>query len=310
MHIRKGMIASLLGLAGLYLLGSVSVADQGLLRSPDSIPVYEPKFYPYAEGEKAVYKATWNGLVAVATAVIYTTRTVVDGKDVYYVQVKAQTSRVLDFFWKMRDTISSTFTAGRLSPLHFTFNQRENSRIVDTEARYNRSTNRWVVSRRQVGKKTKKYEFGSQHTMDPITAVYLARSVEYKVGDRLYFNVFGGRHRYLLELYVASKEPVEMESGEVIEAFRIVPRVRNVTKKGYAQRFNEAAVWISADERRLPIKMSSKIVFGNIYIELIQDRIGMRSIAAESRARASRSAPTNLSDAMTSRSAHAAALPN
>jgi hypothetical protein len=306
----KRTIASLFGFAALFLLGSVSVADRGLLKSPESVPAYEPKFYPYAEGEKAVYKATWNGLVSVATAVIYTTRTVVDGKDVYHVRVEAQTSRVLDLIWRMRDTISSTFVAGGLSPLRFTFNQRENSRIIDTEARYNSSTNRWVVSRRQAGKKTKKYEFDSQHTVDPITAVYLARSVEYKVGDRLYFNVFGGRHRYLLELYVARKEPVEMESGRVIEAFRIVPRVRNVTKKGYAQRFNEAAVWISADERRLPVKMSSKIVFGSIYLELIQDKTGVPSTASDSRRPASRSIPRDISDAMLNRPAHAAALPN
>ncbi|HZD42360.1 MAG TPA: DUF3108 domain-containing protein, partial [Terriglobales bacterium] len=148
------------------------------------------------------------------------------------------------------------------------------------------------------------------HTMDPITAVYLARSVEYEVGDRLYFNVFGGRHRYLLELYVAAKEPVEMESGRVIEAFRIVPRVRNVTKKGYARRFNEAAVWISADERRVPIKMTSKIVFGNVYLELVQDKTGMRSIAADSQPGASQSVPTTLSDAATAHSAPAAAFPN
>ena len=282
MLMRKAKILSLVGVAGLFLLGSVAVADQGWLKSLDSVPTYEPKFHPYAQGEKAVYKATWNGILSVATAEIYTTPTVVDGKKVIHVRVEAQTSRLLDLIWRMRDTISSTFDAKGLSPSRFTFNQRENSRIIDTEARYNNSTNRWVVNRQQVGKKTKKYEFDSQNTVDPITAVYLARSVDFKVGDRLYFNVFGGRHRYLLELHVARKEPVEMGSGRVIEAFRIVPRIRNTTKKGYAQRYSEAAVWISADERRLPIKMMSKIVFGNVYLELVQDKTGVQSTAADS----------------------------
>jgi len=268
--------------AALLILGSFSVADQGLLMPPESVPSYAPKFFPYAEGEKAVYKATWNGIISVATAEIYTTPTVVDGKNVYQVRVQAQTSKVLDLIWRMRDTIRSTFDAKGLSPSRFTFNQRENSRIIDTEGNYDSSNNRWVVTRRQVGKKTKKYEFDSHNTIDPITAVYLARSVDFKVGDRLYFNVFGGRYRYLLELHVARKEPVEMASGKVVEAFRIIPSIRNTTKKGYAQRFYEAVIWISADERRLPIKMSSKIIFGSVYLELVQDKIGVQSTTAGS----------------------------
>jgi hypothetical protein len=72
----------------------------------------------------------------------------------------------------------------------------------------------------------------------------------------------------LLELFVEKKEPVALESGETVEAYRIIPRVQNLTKKGYASRFSEATIWISADERRLPIKLSSKIAFGSVHLEL------------------------------------------
>ena len=116
MHMRKPNILIAFGVVVVVLLGAVSAADQGLLQSPDSVPAYEPKFYPYAEGEKAVYKATWNGMIAVATAEVHTTPTVVDGKQVYHVRVEARTSKALDFIWKMRDTIRSTFDAKALLP--------------------------------------------------------------------------------------------------------------------------------------------------------------------------------------------------
>ena len=108
-----------------------------------------------------------------------------------------------------------------------------------------------------------------------------ARGTKLKVGDRLYFNIFGGRYRYLLELLVERKEPVELESGKVVEAYKIIPFIQNTTKGGYAERLNEATIWISADERRLPIKLSSKIAFGSVYMELIQDKHGTQSTAAE-----------------------------
>jgi hypothetical protein len=187
----------------------------------------------------------------------------------------------------MRDTITSTFDAKALSPHHFNFSQRENSRVIDTDAKYDHSGNRWAVNRQQVGKRTKIYQFDSNNTLDPITAIYLARSADFKVGDRLYFKLFGGRYRYLLELFVEKKEPVELQSGKVVEAYRIIPRIQNTTKSGYAGRLNEAVIWISADERRLPIKLSSKIVFGNVYLELIDDKRATQSTANEAKRPAS-----------------------
>jgi hypothetical protein len=249
---------------------SVSIAEEAMIK-PHAVPAYQPKYFPFAGGEKEVYRATWNGMIAVATAEIHTVPTIIDGKKAYQVRVKAQTSRALDLIWRMRDTISSTFDAKALLPSRFTFNQRENSRIIDTDARFDRASKRWEVNRQQAGKQPRVYHFDSNNTLDPITAVYLARSTEFKVGDKLYFKVFGGRYQYLLELFVEKKEPVALESGKTVEAFRIIPRIQNITKKGYASRLNQATIWISADERRLPIKLSSKIAFGSVQLELVDD---------------------------------------
>jgi hypothetical protein len=260
------------------IIYSVSLAGEAMIKA-DAVPAYQPKYFPFAGGEKEVYHATWNGMISVATAEVHTIPIILDGKKVYQVRVEAKTSRALDLIWKMRDTISSTFDAGALLPSRFTFNQRENSRVIDTDARFDHANKRWAVNRRQVGKRPRVYHFDSYNTLDPITAVYLARSTEFRVGDKLYFKVFGGRYQYLLELFVAKKEPVALESGKTIEAYRIIPRVQNITKKGYANRFNEAIIWISADERRLPIKLSSKIAFGSVHLELVDYKQRTQSAA-------------------------------
>jgi hypothetical protein len=262
------------------VLASASQAGEPSVKAPQPLPVYQPKFFPFEAGERALYKAHWNG-IPVGTAEIRTNPVTIEGRKFYQVRVEAQTSKVLDLIWKMRDTISSTFEAKGLSPSRFVFNQRENSRVIDTEAKYNTTTNKWAVDRRQQGKKPRIYEFASQNTLDPITAVYMARSVDLKVGDKLLFNVFGGRYRYLLELAIASKEPIELESGKVVEAFKVVPKITNLNKTGYASRMNEAAIWISADERRMPVKLTSKIFVGTVSMDLVQDKAGTRSALAE-----------------------------
>lgn len=268
------------------LVGSASQAGEAMIKV-DAIPAYQPKYFPFESGEKEVYNASWNGMISVATAEIHTVPTVVDGKKVYQVRVEAKTSRALDLIWRMRDTISSTFDAKALLPSRFTFAQRENSRVIDTEARFDAASKQWAVNRQQVGKKPRVYHFDSNNTLDPITAVYLARSTDFKVGDKLYFKVFGGRYQYLLELFVEKKEPVAIKSGKTVEAYRIIPRVQNITKNGYASRFNEATIWISADERRMPIKMSSKIAFGTVQLELADYKPPTQSTALKSHGPAS-----------------------
>jgi Protein of unknown function (DUF3108) len=262
------------------LMGPVSNGGQVLPIKPEAVPLYHPKLYPFESGERAFYRASWNGLISVASAEIHTTSTVVNGRKIYHVRVQAKSSRVLDLIWKMRDTISSTFDAKALAPSLFTFSQRENSRIIDTVAHYDETSKRWAVHRRQVGKRTKVYEFDSENTLDPLTAVYLARSLDFKPGERLYFKIFGGRYRYLLELQIENKERITLESGKTLEAFKIIPRLQNITKNGYANRVNESVVWISADERRLPVKLSSKIVFGSVYLELVDDKPATPSSSA------------------------------
>ena len=245
---------------------------------PEKVPVYQPKFYPFDGGERAVYKASWNG-IPVATTVIATTSQLIGGKKFYNVRVEAKTSPILDLFWKMRDTITSTIEAKPLAPTRFTFSQRENLKVIDTEAKFDRTAKKWSVYRDE-RTEVKKYEFDQPpNTIDPITAVYLARSQDFKIGDHLYFNIFGGKYRYLLDLEVERREKIQIASGSV-DAFKIVPRIKNVMKEGYAERMNEASVWISADERRIPVMLSSRIFVGSIYIERIEDKVGTQATGA------------------------------
>lgn len=253
----------------------------------DALPNYSPRHHPFQGGEKEVYRATWNGMIAVASAEITTQSAIVDGRPVYQVRVDARSSRALDFIWKMRDTIRSTFDAKAFAPAHFVFNQRENAKVIDTEAKFDPSAKRWAVNRQQAGKRSKIYQFDSNNTLDPITAIYLARSVDFKIGDKLYFKIFGGRYQYLIELLVETKEPIELLSGKTVEAFRIVPRIQNITKNGYAGRLYESLIWLSADERRVPVKLSSKNIFGTVSFELVQEQRMAQSTAGETKRSAS-----------------------
>ena len=245
------------------------LATPSSVENPSETSQLRPKFFPFDKGEKAFYQGSWLG-IPVASAEIETMPVLMNGKKFYQAKVQASTWKYLELIWKMRDSIESVFDSQTMQPQRFVFHQRENRKKIDTTASFDPNTKKWSVDR-QDGKKVNHFEFVSQSTLDPISAVYLARSVDFKIGDTLRLEVFGGKSRYLVMLDIVGKEPITVRDNK-FEAYRIVPRVWNITSSGYAERVRQATVWISADEKRKPLKIVSQAFIGSVSIELVAEK--------------------------------------
>jgi hypothetical protein len=231
---------------------------------------HEPGFNSSDGGEVAVYEASWNG-VPIASARIQARPLWTDGEKFYQVRVQARTWKYLDLIWKMRDSVESVFEAQTLRPRRFVFRQRENRKRIDTTAVFDPEGKKWSVNRRQ-GDKVKEYEFFSQQTLDPISALYWVRSLNFNVGDTLPMEVFGGKSRYRVVLEVVGKERITLR-GRDFDTYKIVPRVWNLTSSGYAARVRQATVWISADEKKRPLKVVSQVFIGSVNIEMVHEEL-------------------------------------
>jgi len=254
----------------LWLGGALlsSAADYG---TTPSQPQAQLGPHPFDYPERVEYVASWNG-IPLASAKIQAAPSVVDGKSLYEVKVSAQTWRYLDPIWKMRDTVESLFDAGSVYPRRFIFRQRENRKSVDTTANFDPGAQKWIV-RRQNGNKVQNSEFIAPRTFDPISATYWARTLDFKVGDSIQLEVFGGKSFYRVILNVVGREKVAVKAGE-FDAYKIVPQVFNLSKSGLAEKVREATVWISADDARMPVKINSKVTIGSVSIEMVRKSAG------------------------------------
>jgi hypothetical protein len=239
------------------------------LGETDALVAHHAKAFPLDAAESAVYQGSWIG-IPVASAEIQTTPLLINGRKFYHARVQASTWKYLELIWKMRDTVESVFDSETMQPHRFVFRQRENRKKIDTTALFDPNTKKWAVHRRD-GAKVKDFEFVSQHTLDPISAVYLARSLDFKIGDTLRLEVFGGKSRYLVMLDIVGKERITVRNNS-FEAYRIVPRMWNISSSGYADRVRHATVWISADERRRPLKIVTQVFIGSVSIELVEEK--------------------------------------
>ena len=256
----------------IFLLALLSLSHAGDLLIGDSVDptLNQPHFYPFDNGESTEYWATWSG-IPVASAKIRLDPLFIEGEKFYQVKVRARSWKYLNFIWKMRDSIESIFEAETFRTRRFVFRQRENRRKVDTIASFDRKSNKWVVER-QKRNKVKRFEFVSRKTFDPISAVYLVRSLDFKAGDTIKMEVFGGKSRYLVTMDVVGRERIATDAG-VFDAYKIVPKVINLSRSGYARRMRQAAVWISSDEKRMLLKIVSRVFIGSVTIELVERKV-------------------------------------
>ena len=67
-------------------------------------------------------------------------------------------------------------------------------------------------------------------TIDPFTATYLVRGLDWKVGVEKVFDVYPGKYQYELRLRCESLVTIDF-NGEKRKAWVIVPKVTHLTRR-------------------------------------------------------------------------------
>lgn len=176
-------------------------------------------------------------------------------------------TKLIDVFYRLRHTSESVFDARTLRPQQFSSHQRENSRERGSEIQFEedgriRSTNY------KSGGETASLDFRSENlTLDPISAAFVARSLPVDQAREISFDVFNGKHRYLISFVVEGREQVAV-GKKTYDAFRVVPSVQKLTDTEGEKRLQSAKIWVSADDSREVLKLESKVMIGKVSAKL------------------------------------------
>lgn len=205
------------------------------------------------------YDVKWQG-ITVASARVEVGES---SESSFKVEATAETAKVISLFYKLNFESESTFENKSLKPIHFRTFQKENSREKLREVFF--SPDGLIKTKyTNNGKIHEPTEFKtSNSTFDPISAAFLARSLPVKVGTKRKFDIFNGKHRYLIELEVEALETISFK-GEEVRAFRVRPSVQKLTDTEGEKRLKYARIWISTDERRDVLKIESQILVGKV----------------------------------------------
>ncbi len=235
---------------------------------PDGVrvPRYSPGPMPFHPGQQLIYEGSWIGIPAAGGKVVLHG----DPGDpaLLSAEIWINTNRLTDKLYKMRDYLREDFSAGSLKPAEVNIRQNEGRRHDIFKVTFDhRDHVVTLVKHGPRGVQTRK--FLSYNPSGPVSGAMMALSQPLEAGDSLSFDAFSGTTRYIFELKVVRRERIGTPLGE-FDAFRIVPTVTYLSDGKINDEVHDTTLWVSADARRLPLRIESAVFIGTVRIDLVK----------------------------------------
>ena len=182
----------------------------------------------------------------------------------WQVKTFAKTNKALDVFRKVRDYITAEGICinGHMQSTLFDANlqERKYSAVKRTEFLWQK--NEVTHTQNQV---TEHFDVPAGH-LSVIDAFLAVRGLDLKPGLTVNIPVFDSRKRYEIEVNIAAKkEMMGAPWGEKVSCIIVHPKLKS---EGIFTNKGEMTLWMTDDERHIPIKMAAKIKFGSIIAQL------------------------------------------
>lgn len=238
--------------------------------SPDLVKVTTPSYRPGSIGFKPrlgvyEYSVSWEGITAASCSV-----TIEKKNNTFLINAAARTYSGIDLFYKLRYEALGTISSQDFTSINLTINHQENSRHKNIQLDF-APEGETITSVRSKGASDpdkKVLSFTPNNlTLDPIGAAFLARSLDWNIGETKHFDVFNGKSRYFISLSAVERTTIDYK-GEERPVLVITPQVRNLTTTKPRAKLREAFIYVSDDEQREVLRIVSSVFIGSVTTEL------------------------------------------
>lgn len=213
--------------------------------------------------EKLVYALSWTG-IPVGTASQEITE---DGITRRIVSI-ARSNDWLSTFFPVEDRIESTYDRTRaLFPglaRHYRLKTREGGRRRDREILFEQE--RKIAHYRNNLDGTKADIPIPADTIDVYGSFYYIRYLPLEIGKSSRINILDSKRLRRVEVRVLRKERIKTVLGEV-DTIVIQPMVAS---EGVFEGKGTVHIWLTADERRIPVRARTKVAVGSVTANLVE----------------------------------------
>jgi hypothetical protein len=220
----------------------------------------------FTAGEKLEYELRWENVVAGSASLEVMPQTTVNGQPAHHFVMTVRSSKIIDMFYKVRNRIDAYADLSMTRSLHYRKKQHEGRHKRDETVRFEWQENRAHYSNYGRGREPIELMEGS---FDPLSALYYTRTNLFEIGGIIERPVTDGKKNVVGRLTVHERESITLQNGRKYDTYRIEPElchVGGVFKEGKGARIE---LWVTADERRIPVRIRSKAIIGSFIGELV-----------------------------------------
>lgn len=206
------------------------------------------------------------GFVTAGEAVMQVTDTIYKGRACLRVDFQVNSKPFFDLIYKVRDRYTTFIDAQGLFPWRFEQHIREGGYERDFIAEFDQINHRAITTEGE-------YPI-PPYVHDIMSAFYIARVYDFSnfvPGQKLHLQNFYKDSTYELDVKYKGKQRVEVTAG-TFDCIILEPLAQ---EGGLFKSEGRVYVWLTDDERKMPVKVSTKIIIGSIESELIEYR-GLR----------------------------------
>lgn len=212
--------------------------------------------------ERLIYDLTWTGIKAgEATLEIKN-----DGDHILIVST-ARSANWVSVFYRVDNRVESLLLKGnpdaRLGhSINYRLKIREGKHRRDKEVVFDpRSSKALYVDYLSNERKEIDVPFP---VFDPLSSFYYLRGLHLEVGRPVFVTIFDSKKVWNVEVQVLRKERVEVPAGE-FDTIVIRPLMKS---EGIFYRKGDIYIWLTDDEKRIPVKLQTKVKIGSINANL------------------------------------------
>ncbi|MDX1775733.1 MAG: DUF3108 domain-containing protein [Desulfobulbales bacterium] len=220
---------------------------------------------PFKPGEKMNYILKYGAIPGGWATLEVLDMEEIDGAKAHHFVMTARSNSFVDIFFKVRDRIDSYTDANMNHSLFYRKDQKEGKTIrkITVDFDWDRNESTYVNF-----DKEPKIIGLMPGSFDPLSVFYYARLHDFQQIAELERPITDGKKNMMGILRVLGRETIKVPAG-TFETLVLEPDLKNVEGVFSKKQKAKIKLWVTADERRLLIKMKSRAKVGSFGAELV-----------------------------------------
>lgn len=224
---------------------------------PSALPPTEPPSFAYAPGERLVYEVSYLGVPAGMAVMEVLGKVESKGRDAFHILSTVQSNDFVSAFYPVKDRIETFIDAEKSYSHAIKIKQRQGSKkrdkIIDFDQIRHRAT--------QVKNNKVETFLIPPMVQDSLSSLYYFRSQQnLEVGTSTFIDVHESDKNWELEVQVLDREEISTALG----TFKTVKAKALVRYEGLFMDKGDVTLWLTDDERHIPVLIKTKIKIGSI----------------------------------------------